>query len=117
MSIDRVFYGLSTPPWRKVTCKIDKDKVIDKYVIVEESWNNMPLAGDFSLEKVGYKEYKSPTRNEHVYTCIGEGMEEVVNSNRKLRVSTFTCSEEDIEIIRKWFKSFGGEDKNFIVEY
>ena len=77
----------------------------------------MPLAGDFSLEKVGYKEYKSSSRNEHVYTSIGEGMEEVVNSHRKLRVSAVTCSEEDIEIIRKWFKSFGGEDKNFIVEY
>ena len=117
MSIGMTFYGLSTPPWRRVTCKINKEKVIGKYVIVEESWNNMPLAGDFSLEKIGYKEYKSPTRNEHVYTCIGEGMERVVNSHRKLKVSTFTCSEEDIEIIRKWFKSFGGEDRNFVVEH
>lgn len=111
------FYGLSTPPWRRVTCKINKEKVIGKYVIVEERWQNMPLAGDFSLEPSGYKAHKSSSYNEHVYTCIGEGMKEVVNSNRKLRVSTFTCSEEDIEIIRKWFKSFGGEDKNFIVEH
>ena len=113
------FYGLSTPPWRKVTCKIDKDKVIGKYVIVEESWQNRPLMGDFSLEPAGYKEFNrfSPIRSERIYNSIGEGMEEVVNSNRKFRVSAVTCSEEDIEIIRKWFKSFGGRDENFVVEY